>query len=124
MFDILSIIPGKKKLTQGGWQSFNAVCCHHRGHKTDARSRGGVKFDGQTNWSYHCFNCGFKCGFMLGKSLTKNTRQLLSWCGVDDTQVSKWSLESLQQKDILDFTQPKKKAKIKFDDHKLPEAAE
>ena len=61
---------------------------------------------------------------MLGKSLTKNTRQLLSWCGVDDTQVSKWSLESLQQKDILDFTQPKKKTKIKFDDHKLPEDAE
>jgi hypothetical protein len=124
MFDILSIIPGKKKLTQGGWQSFNAVCCHHRGHKTDTRSRGGVIFDGQTNWSYHCFNCGFKCGFTLGKSLTKNTRQLLTWCGVDDTQISKWSLESLQQKDILDFTQPKKKSKIKFDEHKLPEDAE
>jgi hypothetical protein len=62
--------------------------------------------------------------FTLGRSLTNNTRQLLTWCGVDDTQISKWSLESLQQKDILDFTQPKKKTKIKFNDHKLPEDAE
>ena len=122
MFDILSIIPGKKKLTQGGWQSFNAVCCHHRGHKTDTRSRGGVIFDGQTNWSYHCFNCGFKCGFMLGKSITQNTKSLLQWSGIDPTQISKWSLESLQHKDLLDFTNLKKqKSKIKFKEHTLPE---
>lgn len=125
MFDILSIIPGKKKLTHGGWHSFNAICCHHRGHKADTRGRGGVKFDGQTNWSYHCFNCGFKCGFSLGKSITKNTKQLLNWSGVDEIQIGKWSLESLQQKDILDFTQVKKKEKkIKFKDHQLPENAE
>jgi hypothetical protein len=124
MFDILSIIPGKRKLTGSGWNSFNAVCCHHRGHKADKRSRGGIKFDGQTNWSFHCFNCGYKCGFQLGRSISKNTRQFLIWLGVDDTQISKWSLESLQQKDILDFTQPKvKEKKIKFNDHELPEDA-
>ena len=77
MFDILSVIPGKKKLTHGGWHSFNAICCSRRGHKTDTRGRGGIKFDGQFNWSYHCFNCGFKCGFMLGKSITQNTKNIL-----------------------------------------------
>lgn len=122
MFDILSIIPGKKKLTQSGWHSFNAVCCHHRGHKPDRRSRGGIKFDGQINWSMHCFNCGFKCGFTLGKSITKNTNQLLQWCGIDDVQIKRWSLESLQHKDILDFSGKKTKEKvIKFKDHQLPE---
>ena len=122
MFDILSIIPGKKKLTHGGWHSFNAICCSHRGHKTDTRGRGGVKFDGQNNWSYHCFNCGFKCGFMLGKSITQNTKSLLQWSGIDSTQISKWSLESLQHKDLLDFTNLKKqKTKIKFKEHTLPD---
>ena len=123
MFDILSIIPGKKRLTHGGWHSFNAICCHHRGHKADSRKRGGIKFDGQSNWSYHCFNCGFKSGFILGKSITKNTRSLLSWCGIDELQIGKWNLESLQQKDLLDFSKPKQKLKIKFKDHALPDNA-
>ena len=121
MFDILSIIPGKKKTTGSGWHSFNAVCCHHNGHKSDTRSRGGIKFDGQTNWSYHCFNCNYKCNFVLGRTISYKTRQLLLWCGIDDTQIQRWNLESLEQRDLLDFIIPKKqKVKIKFDDHQLP----
>jgi hypothetical protein len=83
--------------------------------------RGGIKFDG-TNWSMHCFNCGFKCNFVLGRSISSKTRSLLIWSGIDEHQVKRWSLESLQQKDLIDFTQPKKqKIKIKFNDHTLPE---
>jgi hypothetical protein len=84
--------------------------------------RGGIKFDGQTNWSMHCFNCGYKCNFVLGRSISYKTKQLLLWCGIDDTQIGKWSLESLQQKDLLDIViQKKTKIKIKFADHQLPE---
>jgi hypothetical protein len=122
MFDILSIIPGKKKTTSSGWHSFNAICCGHLGHKPDRRMRGGIKFDGQTNWSMHCFNCGYKCNFVLGRSISYKTKQLLLWCGIDDTQIGKWSLESLQQKDLLEIViQKKTKIKIKFKDHDLPE---
>jgi len=122
MFDILTVVPGKKKLTQSGWYSFNAPCCHNRGHSSDKRMRGGIKTDG-TNWSFHCFNCNFKCGFGLGKHLTKNTRQFLSWCGVDDNQINRWNLESLQHKDALDFIQVKKiKNKVKFKELVLPDA--
>lgn len=120
MFDILSIIPGKKKNTSSGWTSFNAICCSHFGHKADRRMRGGIKFDGN-NWSMHCFNCGYKCNFILGKPISYKTQNLLKWCGIDDTEIKRWSLESLQHKDLLDFTQPKKKIKIKFNDHKLPD---
>jgi hypothetical protein len=125
MFDILSIVPGKKKLTQSGWHSFNAVCCHHRGHKADKRGRGGIRFDGEYNWSYHCFNCNFKAGFTLGKQLSKNAKQLLAWCGIDDIQINKWNLESLQNKDLLDiiFTK-KKKIKVKFNEVSLPDNVE
>lgn len=119
MFDILSVIPGKKKLTSSGWHSFNAVCCTHFGHKADRRSRGGIKFEGANNWSYHCFNCQYKCNFILGKSITAKTRKLLVWCNIDEPQIQRWNLESLQNKDLLDFTQPRKKIKIKFDEHKL-----
>lgn len=122
MFDILQIVPGKKKTTQSGWHSFNAICCHYRGHKADRRARGGIKFDGD-NWSYHCFNCGFKCTFTLGRTLTRNTRQLLSYCGMDKDDINKYSLESLQHKDLLDFTKLKReKKKIKFKEMTLPDA--
>lgn len=125
MFDILTLIPGKKKLTQSGWTSFNAVCCHHHGHKADRRGRGGIRFDGDINWSYHCFNCGFKCGFTIGKQFSKNLKQFLSYCGVDDIQINKWNLESLQNKDLLDIIKVKKqKFKIKFKEVKLPENTE
>ena len=121
MFDILSILPGKKKQTRSGWTSFNAICCTHFGHRQDKRMRGGIKFDGN-NWSMHCFNCQFKCNFVLGRSITVKTQNLLVWCGIDVQQVKRWSLESLQQKDLIDFTQPKKqKIKIKFNDHTLPD---
>jgi len=123
VFDILQLIPGKKKTTQSGWHSFNAVCCHHRGHTVDKRGRGGIKFASTDNWSYHCFNCGFKCGFTLGKSITKNTRQLLAYLGMDKEQIDRYSFESLQHKDLLDFVKVKKeKKKIKFKEVLLPEA--
>lgn len=105
MFDISSLIPGKKKQTGSGWTSFNAICCGHNGHRPDIRGRGGLKFEGQTNWLYHCFNCGFSCGFTLGRTISIKTRQLLLWCGADNEQVQRWSLESLQHKDLLDFSQ-------------------
>lgn len=121
MFDILSLIPGKKKLTGGGWNSFNGVCCNHLGHKPDRRSRGGIKFDGQTDWSYHCFNCGYTCNFVLGRTITSKTKNLLAWCGVDKEQVQRWSLESLSCKDLLDFTQRRRhKSNIHFEEIKLP----
>jgi hypothetical protein len=121
MFDILSIIPGKKKNSSSGWISFNAICCSHLGHRPDRRMRGGIKFD-ENNWTMHCFNCGFKCNFTLGRSISEKTRKLLIWCGIDQSQIQRWSLESLQHKDLLDFTKLKKpKVKIKFEERKLPD---
>ncbi len=125
MFDISSLIPGRKKQTASGWTSFNAICCSHRGHKPDRRGRGGIKFDGQTNWVMHCFNCNFSCSFTLGKSINPKTRQFLIWCGVDSEQVQRWSLESLQHKDLLDFIKPNsKKHSINFKSKDLPKGAE
>lgn len=120
MFDILSLIPSRKKKTHSGWVSFNAICCnHYGGHRPDTRGRGGIMMDNQ-NWVMHCFNCGFKCSFTLGKSITPNTRKYLQWLGVDDIQIQRWNLESLQYKDLLDFTIQKKTSSVKFQTRQLP----
>jgi len=124
MLDILAIIPGKKKHTASGWYGFNAVCCHNRGHKPDKRSRGGVIFSDENNWSYHCFNCQFKCGFTLGKQLTKNTKLLLSWCGLDEDAINKISFESFKHRDLRELAQTKLKALvINFKQKELPDYA-
>lgn len=125
MLDILSSIPGKKKITQSGWHSFNAVCCHHRGHNPDKRSRGGIIFDADENWTYHCFNCNFKCGYKLGKPLSKNLKLLLSWLGYSEADITRFNFESLQHKDVIDYTKKKKvKFKANFKEVSLPEDAE
>jgi len=117
MFDILTIIPGKKKRASKGWYSFNAVCCHHRGHRADDRGRAGIVFEDSGNWTYHCFNCHFSTKFVLGKTIAANARKLLSWCGIDDEQINKWSFESLRQKSLIDIindAKPKWKPKFNF----------
>lgn len=120
MFDILTVVPGRKKKTSSGWYSFNAICCSHRGHRADKRGRGGIRVEGNT-WSMHCFNCGFKCGFTLGKAISGSTQQFLQWCGMDPTQIKKFSLESLQHKDLLDYVTTKKdQVKISFKERELP----
>ena len=124
MLDILNVIPGKKRLTGSGWYSFNAVCCSHRGHKSDTRQRGGIKFDGE-KWNYHCFNCQFKCGHAPGNLFTRNTKSLLYWCGIDNDQVSKWSMESYSLRSVLDIGKPQVRAFIiNFQDRDLPPGSE
>lgn len=121
MFDILSVIPSRKRNTPSGWITFNCVCCAHLGHKPDRRSRGGIKFDGPNSWTYNCFNCNYRCGFTLGKTIPQKTRQLLVWCGVDAEQVQRWNLTSLEKRDLIEaLTAPIIRRKISFQTKQLP----
>jgi hypothetical protein len=121
--DILSIIPGKKRQTSGGWVSFNALCCHHRGHKPDRRMRGGVIVNTTGGWTMSCFNCGFKCGSTPGKQFSSNTRSLLEWAGCDGTQIDRWSFQNYSNKSIYDFSDGMKPIIINFDKKSLPEGS-
>jgi hypothetical protein len=100
----LNFLPPKRKQTPSGWISFNAPCCVHNGDRADKRQRGGVKLSGDDGFQFHCFNCGFKAGWMPGKLLSKNTKSLMRWLGMPDDEVSKLSLEALKNKDELDKT--------------------
>lgn len=120
---MLTILPGKKRPTTGGWISFNAICCHNRGHKADRRMRGGIIVPEQNHWTYSCFNCGFKCGSSPGKPFSKNTRKLLEWAGIDSLQIDKWSFQNFGNKSIYDMTSDGKPVVIMFNKKYLPEGS-
>jgi len=122
MLDITTVIPAKHKRTASGWVSFNAVCCEHNGENKDKRQRGGVKQNGD-DWSYHCFNCGFKASFKLGRTLSYKARKLLSWMGLDQNTIAGINLESLKHKDIAQLVEAQREVEVKveFECRDLPE---
>lgn len=105
-----ALLPANRKLTTGGWVSFNAVCCPHRGDRPDTKKRGGVMFSDES-FTYHCFNCGFKAGWSPGKLLSNNTKLLFKWCGMGDSDISKLGLVTLKFKE----DQPQVKRALVFD---------
>lgn len=94
---VINHLPSKKRQTSGGWMSFNAVCCHHRGHSHDKRGRGGlIIHDG--GFSYSCFNCSFKTSWIPGKSLSQNNKSFLSYLGLTENQIQHINFELLKSK--------------------------
>jgi hypothetical protein len=115
---LLAILPPGRKNTSGGWQSFNAVCCHHKGEKPDSRKRGGIKAEGDA-WTYHCFNCGFKAGWSPGKLLSSNTKLLFKWLGLSETDIGKLNLVAMKHQENM--PKPDKVLNFTLHDIKLPD---
>lgn len=92
---IVNHLPHKHKKTPTGWYHFNAVCCHHRGHKPDTRARGNLKSDA-TGISYSCFNCGFKTRH-TGDNLSTSFEQFMTWLGMSQDEIQKIKLGLLKQ---------------------------
>lgn len=87
---LLSYLPAKRKQTPSGWISFNAPCCD------DKRQRGGFIINGGDGMSYHCFNCGFKCSWQPGRTLSKKLKKFCRDLNISDDIISKLSLEALR----------------------------
>jgi hypothetical protein len=125
VIDLVNYLPAKRKQTASGWISFNAPCCHHTGEKRqDRRQRGGLKITDQ-GWSYHCFNCGYKASFILGRNLSFRARRLLEWLNVPAEEIERINLESLRHRSIegiLDDRQRTENALqgIRFEDRDCP----
>jgi hypothetical protein len=100
---VQAALPPKRKITPSGWTSFNAVCCTHNGERPDNRKRGGFLLSGD-GFQYHCFNCNFKAGWTPGKTLSKNTKNLLKWLNVSDEEINKCVIEALKSKDEIQAT--------------------
>jgi hypothetical protein len=123
MIDVVSFLPAKKKSTSSGWISFNAPCCVHQGENTDKRQRGGLKPTPDGSWSYHCFNCGYTCSFVLGRNLTFKARKFLQWLNVPGEEIERINLESLKQKSIVGLLSDRRPAvekPVEFEERDLP----
>ena len=121
----LSILPSKRRRSQAGWLSFNAVCCHHNGDSADTRGRGGCITNPDGGVSYHCFNCQFKTSYQPGRPLSFKFRKLLNWLGADPTEVKRLVIEAIRVKELIrpeDIKEPAEE--IVFEARALPQEAQ
>ena len=124
MIDLVNYLPAKRKQTTSGWISFNAPCCIHQGESADRRQRGGLKLSDQA-WSWHCFNCGYKASFILGRTLSFKARRLLEWLGVPAEEIERINLESLRHRSIAGILDDRQRTEnalqgIQFEDRDCP----
>lgn len=122
---LLSLLPAKKRTSQGGWISFNAVCCPHNGETIDKRGRGGVHPNPDGSVSYSCFNCGFKANYTPGRHLNYKFRKLLGWLGASTNEVQRLVIEAIRIKDLVDPEDIKVESdeEINFESRALPPEA-
>jgi len=118
---VQNLLPPKRKSTPSGWLSFNAPCCHHNGEKQDTRQRGGMLFNND-GFQFHCFNCNFKAGWVPGKLLSRNTKNLFSWMGLPEIEIQKLGLEALKNKE--DMPKVEKPLDFNLSEIDLPEGTE
>jgi 5S rRNA maturation endonuclease (ribonuclease M5) len=96
---ILTSLPGGQKKTPSGWISFNAPCCVHNGESADKKKRGGVMTSADGTVSYHCFNCGFKANYVIGRKLNQKMRSFMGWIGIADDTIRKLAIEAMRHEE-------------------------
>ncbi len=118
---ILTSLPANKKKTPSGWISFNAPCCIHNGETQDKKKRGGIMTSADGTLSYHCFNCGYKASYIIGRRLTQKMRQLMSYIGIPDNTIRKLAIEAMRHEEG-DAKYERKKF-VTFNKKELPKGA-
>ena len=113
-----SLLPPRAKSNPSGWTSFNAPCCHHRGHNHDKRKRAGVRFD--TGVVYNCFNCKFTASWQPGRQLSEKFKSLCRWLGASEDTINGMIFEALKT-ESLDYAPRESQIRITFTEKKLPE---
>ncbi len=116
-----TLLPPRAKHSPSGWTSFNAPCCHHRGHKADTRKRAGIRFDGN-GIVYNCFNCKYTTGWQPGSPFGDKMKTLCRWMGANEDSVRELIFEALKTEG--DEYQPSAHhTQSTFEDKPLPEGA-
>ena len=114
-----TLIPARAKSSPSGWTSFNAPCCHHRGHSQDTRKRGGLRFD--HGIVYNCFNCKFSASWQPGRQLSEKFKSLCRWMGANDDDIKTMVFEALKTE--AENYEHVVEEKIAFTPKDLPEGA-
>jgi len=90
-------LPTKRRQTAKGWITFNGVCCHHRGHNPDTRSRGNLLISADGSMVINCYNCGFKT-MHKGGDISGNFEIWLGYLGIPRAKIQAAKLELLSLK--------------------------
>lgn len=113
-----TLIPPRAKSSPSGWTSFNAPCCHHRGHAQDKRKRGGLRFDNGV--VYNCFNCKFTASWQPGRPVSGKFQSLCRWLGASDDTIKEIIFEALKT-EAPDYKSTEDNNKVNFEDKPLPD---
>lgn len=112
-----SLLPPRSRSNPSGWTSFNAPCCHHRGHSQDKRKRGGVRFD--TGVVFNCFNCKYTASWQPGRQLSEKFKSLCRWMGASENTINEMIFEALKT-ESPDYKPRELPSRISFAEKKLP----
>ena len=115
---ILNSLPANKKKTPSGWISFNAPCCIHNGETQDKKKRGGIMAGADGTLSYHCFNCGYKASYVIGRKLTQKMRTFMGYIGIADDTIKKLAIEAMRHEE--GDTKYEKKKFVSFHKKQMP----
>jgi len=115
-----SLLPARAKSSPSGWTSFNAPCCHHRGHSPDKRKRGGIRFD--TGVVYNCFNCKYTASWQPGRPLSEKFKNLCRWLGASEDDIKDMVFEALKT-ESPEYEAHTYEERIEFTEKELPEGA-
>ncbi len=115
---ILTSLPAGRKKTPSGWIAFNAPCCIHNEETQDKKKRGGLMTSADGTVSYHCFNCGFKASYQIGRRLSQKMRLFMSYIGIADDTIRKLAIEAMRYEEG-DIKYEKKKF-VSFNKKELP----
>ena len=118
---ILTSLPAGRKKTPSGWISFNAPCCIHQGESVDKKKRGGIMASADGTISFHCFNCGFKANYIIGRKLNQKMRTFMSYIGIAEDTIRKMAIEAMREEEG-DVKYEKKKF-VTFNKRELPKNA-
>jgi len=118
---VLTSLPAGRKKTPSGWISFNAPCCVHNGESADKKKRGGVMTSADGTISFHCFNCGFKANYVVGRKLNQKMRQFMSYIGIAEDTIRKMAIEAMREEE--GDTKYERKKFVTFNKRELPKDA-
>lgn len=68
--------------------------------------------------SYHCFNCGFKANYVIGRRLNQKMRTFMGYIGIPDDTIRKLAIEAMREEES-DIKYEKKKF-VTFKKKELP----
>ena len=114
----MTSLPAGQKKTPSGWIAFNAPCCVHNGETQDKKKRGGIMNSADGTVSYHCFNCGYKASYVIGRKLTQRMRSFMSYIGIADDTIKKLAIEAMRHEES-DVVREKKRF-VSFNKKSLP----